>query len=170
MTVVRYLANPDVGGFSKEIIKDFEAKNSDIRVEMVEGPSATNTREDMYAASFMAKEETYDLVYMDVAWLPKFAAQGWLSPLDDLFAKEDQDEFLPGDIAGSRYQGRIYRLPIQSDGGMLYYRKDLLAAKGIEPPATWDELVAAAKKIQSPPELCGLVFQGKQYEGLVCVF
>ena len=72
-TVIRYLAGPDVGGFSKEIIRKFEAANPSYKVEMVEGPSATNTREDMYATSFMAQEDSYDLVYMDVAWLPKFA-------------------------------------------------------------------------------------------------
>ncbi len=169
-TVVRYLAGPDVGGFSKEIIKNFEAANPDIKVEMVEGPAATNTREDMYATSFMAKEATYDLVYMDVAWMPKFAAQGWLRPLDDLFLEMDRLDFLPGDMEGSRYEGKLYRVPIQSDGGVLYYRKDLLAAKGIEPPRAWDNFADAARKLQSPPHLWGFVFQGKQYEGLVCVF
>jgi multiple sugar transport system substrate-binding protein len=53
---------------------------------------------------------------------------------------------------------------------LLYYRKDLLAAAGLAPPRTWAELLAAAKALQKPPELWGLVFQGKQYEGLVCVF
>ena len=169
-TVIRYLANPDVGGFAKEIIKQFEAAYPDLEVEMVEGPSSPNTREDMYAQSFMSKEDTYDLVYMDVVWMPKFAAQGWLKPLDEQFTADLQKDFLAGDIEGSKYQGKTYRLPIQSDGGMLYYRKDLLESKGLKPPQTWDELLAAAKALQKPPELWGFVFQGKQYEGLVCDF
>jgi multiple sugar transport system substrate-binding protein len=101
--------------------------------------------------------------------VPKFAAQGWLRPLDDLLAPEELGRFLPGDVEGSRYEGKLYRLPVQSDGGMLYYRKDLLAAAGVPPPKTWAELVAAAKKARSPG-VAGFVFQGKQYEGLVCVF
>lgn len=165
-TVVRYLANPDVGGFSKEIIAKFHEANPDVHVEMVEGPAATNTREDMYATSFMAQEDTYDLIYMDVAWMPKFAAKGWLRPLDDWFTPAMQKEFLPGDIAGSKFQGKTYRVPLQSDGGMLYYRTDLVP----KAPRTWAELVAAAKQAQKAPELWGFVFQGKQYEGLVCVF
>ena len=169
-TVLRYLANPDVGGFSKEIIRRFEEANPGISVEMVEGPASPDTRENMYATSFMAKEDAYDLVYADVAWLPKFAAQGWVLPLDDRFDSKAQAEFLPGDIKGSRYQGRIYRVPTHSDGGLLYYRKDLLEAKGLKPPRTWGELVSASKALQSPPGLWGFVFQGKQYEGLVCDF
>ncbi len=169
-TVIRYLAGPDIGGASKEIIARFEALNPDIKVEMVEGPAATNTREDMYSTSFMGGESTYDLVYMDVIWVPKFAAKGWLKPLDDWFTMEARKEFLPGGIEGSRYQGKIYRVPVQSDGGMLYYRKDLLAKNGLKPPETFGDLLQAAKKIQKPPELWGFVFQGKQYEGLVCNF
>jgi multiple sugar transport system substrate-binding protein len=167
---LRFLAAPDVGKFAKEIIRRFEAENPGIKVEMVEGPAASNTREDMYASSFMAKEDTYDLAYIDVAWMPKFAANGWLRPLDDRLTPEIQAQLLPGDLLGSKFEGHFYRFPIQSDGGMLYYRKDLLAAKGIKPPETWDELVAAAKKLQDPPRLWGFVFQGKQYEGLVCAF
>ena len=118
----------------------------------------------------MAKEDTYDLVYADVAWLPKFTAQGWLRPLDDWFTPEMQGEFLPGDIAASKFGGKVYRVPTHSDGGLLYYRKDLLDAKGLKPPTEWSELVAIAKRLQSPPEIWGFVFQGKQYEGLVCDF
>lgn len=168
--VVRFLAGPDVGGGAKEVIAEFHRLHPGIRVEMVEGPAGTGTREDMYATSFLGGEATYDVVYMDVAWMPKFAGQGWLRPLDGFFPPDRQAEFLAGDIAGSRYRGKTYRVPVQSDGGLLYYRKDLLAAAGIAPPRTWAELLAAAKRIQKPPELWGLVFQGKQYEGLVCVF
>ncbi len=167
-TVVRFLAGPDVGGGAKEIIAKFESLNPGIKVEMVEGPAATNTREDMYSTSFMGGESTYDLIYMDVAWLPKFASQKWLRPLDDKFTPELQKDFLPGDIAGSKFDGKVYRMPVQSDGGLLYYRKDLLEKAGIAPPRTWAELLSAAKKLQKPPELWGFVFQGKQYEGLVC--
>jgi multiple sugar transport system substrate-binding protein len=166
---IRYLSNPDVGGFSKVIIERFEKANPGIKVDMIEGPSSGDARENMYSTAFMAKDDAYDLVYMDIAWLPKFAANGWLRPLDDLFTPKTQVEFLAGDIEGSRYAGKLYRVPIQSDGGLLYYRKDLLAAKGIPVPRTWEQLVAAAKATQTA-DIVGFVFQGKQYEGLVCGF
>lgn len=168
-THIRYLANPDVGGFSKVIIERFEKANPGIKVDMIEGPSSGDARENMYSTAFMAKDDAYDLVYMDIAWLPKFAANGWLRPLDDLFTEEERAEFLSGDIEGSKYQGKLYRVPIQSDGGLLYYRKDLLAQKGLAAPRTWAELAAAAKAVQSK-DVAGFVFQGKQYEGLVCAF
>lgn len=166
---VRFLAAPDVGGFAKVLISRFEAAHPGIVVEMVEGTAATDARENMYSASFMAKESTYDLAYIDVAWLPKFAASGWLRPLDDRFTPELRAAFMPGDLEGSRYDGKLYRLPIQSDAGMLYYRKDLLAAKGLAAPKTWAQLTEAARRTMGPG-LSGFVFQGRQYEGLVCVY
>ena len=166
---VRFLANPDVGGFAKVIIDRFHRENPGIEVEMIEGPAASDARENLYASSFMAKEDVYDLIYMDVAWLPKFAAQGWLRPVDEWFTPEKQQAFLKGDLDGSRFQGKLWRIPLQSDGGVLYYRKDLLDSKGLPAPRTWAELVAAAKALDAPGRV-GFVFQGKQYEGLVCAF
>ncbi|PCI39262.1 MAG: ABC transporter substrate-binding protein [Elusimicrobia bacterium] len=166
--VLRYLAGPDVGGGSREIIRRFEALHPGIKIKMVEGPAASNIRENMYSTSLMGGESTYDITYMDVVWVPKFAAQGWLLPLDDRFTPEMQDEFLPGDVLGSIYDGKIYRLPAQSDAGMLYYRKDLIEAAGFKPPRDWEDLVRIAKALQDPPKIWGFAFQGKQYEGLVC--
>jgi len=167
---IRFLDGPDTGGAWKEIIKQFNQVHPEIEVELVEGPAATNTREDMYSTSFLAGEATYDLVYMDIIWVPKFAAAGWLSPLDDYFPKDEQAKFLSGDMAGSRYQKHIYRVPQRTDAGMLYYRKDLLEANRLTPPQTWDELVEICTKLQNPPELWGVVFQAHQYEGLICNF
>lgn len=166
---IRFLTAPDVGGFAKAIIERLEKDHPEVKVDMIEGPAAGDARENMYSTAFMGEEDSYDLAYVDVAWVPKFAAQGWLMPLDALIPPKELGEFLPGDLEGSRYEGKLYRLPVQSDGGMLYYRKDLLAAKDLPVPRTWEELVAVAKKTRTP-EVAGFVFQGKQYEGLVCVF
>lgn len=163
---VRFLEGPDSGGGWKEILARFKAVHPEIDVELVEGPAATNTREDMYATALLSGDTTYDVVYMDVIWVPKFAAQGWLLPLDERLPPAEREKFLPGDMRGSTWEGRVYRVPMQSDAGMLYYRTDLLA----EPPETFDALVESAGRLQQPPGLWGFVFQGRQYEGLVCGF
>ncbi len=164
--VLRFLEQADNGGGWAEIIRRFEEDHPGVRVELVEGPPATDAREALYSTSFLSGDRTYDLVFMDVIWVPKFAAQGWLMPLDDRFPPERREEFLPGDIAGSIYQQRIYRVPMRSDAGLLFYRSDIVE----NPPETFDELSAACRLHQSPPELWGFAFQGRQYEGLVCAF
>lgn len=165
---VRWLFETDFGGGWKVLIENFEKAHPGIKVEMQEGPSATNIREDMYSTSFMAGETTYDMAYADLIWVPKFAAAGWIIPLGDRITPYEIAQFLPGDIAGGMYQGKLYRVPSQSDAGMLYYRKDILDEAGFEPPLTWDELIEQAQKLQNPPDLWGFVWQGNQYEGLIC--
>jgi multiple sugar transport system substrate-binding protein len=137
-------------------------------VNLIEGSSATNAREDQYVTSFLSGQSPYDLVYADVHWIPKFAAGGWLEDLTDRWPQQQWERFIPGAIEGSKYRGRIYRVPLEVGAGMLFYRKDLLDAAGERPPETFDDLVRVAKKLQRPSDLWGYVWQGQQYEGLVC--
>jgi multiple sugar transport system substrate-binding protein len=47
-------------------------------------------------------------------------------------------------------EGRICSIPIKIDFWMLYWNKDLFAAKGIAYPKTFDEMLAAAQKLHDP--------------------
>jgi multiple sugar transport system substrate-binding protein len=156
---------PDGAGVWRELFDDFRQKNPDVDVAFVEGPPATNTREDMYSTAFLAGEGGFDVVYSDVVWVPKFAAAGWLLDLTDRVSLADREDFLPADLEGGTYRGRLYRVPAFTDAGLLYYRKDLVA----EPPTTFEELRAYAKEHQSP-DRWGFLWQGKQYEGLITFF
>ena len=159
------LMEPDATGVWRDLFDRFEQQNPGLGVQFVEGPPATNAREDMYSTAFLAGRGGFDVVYADVVWVPKFAAAGWLMDLTDRISVEDRQDFLPADLQGSTYRGRLYRIPALTDAGLLYYRKDLVA----QPPATFADLIARAKEHQSP-DRWGFVWQGKQYEGLVTCF
>jgi len=45
------------------------------------------------------------------------------------------------------YQGKIYSIPLDGDIHTVYYRKDSLAAAGLQPPQTWDDYLAVAKAL-----------------------
>ena len=158
----------DTTGIWHRLSEEFHSEHPRIRVRFVEGPSATNTREDLYVTSFLSGDSPYDLVYADIPWVPKFAAAGWIVDLTDRWPEEAWNRFIDASVDGSTYRDRIFSVPMTIDAGMLYYRKDLLAAAGEAPPRTFDELVDTALRLQDPPELWGFVWQGKQYEGLVC--
>ena len=125
----------------KPFVEEFNYQYSDIELEIVEGPNATNQVEDLYTSSFLLGNSPYDLVFMDIIWVSKFAAAGWLRSLSDRLSKVDLAAFLEGDINGGMYQGELYRIPIRSDGGILYYRDDLLEKAGYKPPNTFEELI-----------------------------
>ncbi len=156
---------PDGRGAWRELFDRFEAENPGIRVNLIEGPASTDVREDLYVNALLSGSGDYDLVYADVIWVPKFAAAGWLEDLTERW--DEWDDYVPASIAGVTVDGRIYRVPTQLNGGLLYYRKDLLEKVGAEPPKTFAELWALSEELESDGTW-GYVWQGKQYEGLVC--
>ncbi len=153
------------------LIEEFNQKHPNIILKVDEAPNATNQVEDLYTSSFLLGKSPYDLVYMDIVWVPKFAAAGWLMPLSERISPEELDGFLRGDLEGGSYQGKLYRMPFRSDAGMLYYRQDLLELAGYQPPETFEELVSIAEDLQNRRlAKLGYLWQGKQYEGLAAMF
>lgn len=155
----------------QSLVAAFEAENPNIKIDVVEGPNASNLIEDLYTASFLLGDSPYDLVMMDVVWVPKFAAAGWLLDLSDRIPAADLADFMPADLAGGRYNNRLYRLPIRSDVQLLYYRKDWLEQAGLTPPETFADLITDSQQLQtSDLATWGYVWQGRQFEGLAAVF
>jgi len=163
--VLSVLMEPDGRGAWRALFDRFEEEHPGVRVNLVEGPASTDTREDLYVNALLSGSGDFDLVYADVIWVPKFAAAGWLEDLRDYW--DEWDSFVPASVEGGTYKGGIYRVPTQLNGGLLYYRKDLLEEIGADPPQTFAEMAAISKTLQAAGRW-GYVWQGKQYEGLVC--
>lgn len=60
-----------------------------------------------------------------------------------------KDKFNPELIERMSYEGKIYGIPQVVDMHLLYYRKSLLEKAGVQPPKTFEELVAAAKAVKT---------------------
>ena len=68
-----------------------------------------------------------------------------IRPLDDLVAKFGQD-LEPSQLV--RIDGKIMAIAFMGNGQNLFYRKDILEKAGVQPPKTYDEVLAAAKAIK----------------------
>lgn len=159
------LMEPDGTGVWRDLVAQFNRQYPGAPVRLIEGPSATDAREDLYSTSFLSGDSAYDIVYCDSIWVPKFAAAGWLADLSARPSPEDRKDFLPAEFAAGSYQGKLYRMPALTDAGVLFYRKDLVPT----PPETFDGLMRLARSLQTP-DRWGFLWQGKQYEGLVTAF
>jgi multiple sugar transport system substrate-binding protein len=111
-------------------LEEFQQKNRDIRLNLVEGPFDTNLQENLLTSAFLLGDSPYDVLNMDIVWVPKFAAAGWLRAIDDRVPSEQLADMLENTIEGGSYQGKLYRMPTTSDAGVLYYRTDLLPLAG----------------------------------------
>lgn len=171
VTLKMLMPAPDVPVWNKTMVAEFEKANPHIKLQIVEGPNSVDMVENMYTTSFILGESPYDLINMDVVWTPKFASAGWLMDLTDEFPASELAAFSPVAVNGGRFQGRLYRLPIRSDAGMIYYRTDLLQQAGLPLPKTLEDLDRIAKAVQAQKLVrWGYVWQGRQYEGEAAMF
>jgi multiple sugar transport system substrate-binding protein len=164
--------------FWEVLIEEFEAETG-ADVQLLRQPTDTDQRRQSLVISMKSRRSDPDLFLMDVAWLAQFAASDWLEPFDRYVTDSglDLDVFFGRVVdMADRYEGRLVALPVYVDGGLLYYREDLLERYGItKPPETWGELVEHCLRVQREerrrnPHFYGFVWQGAQYEGLVCNF
>lgn len=173
-----------VGGAPNEvevwerIVKRFSEEKG-VKASLLRQPTDSDQRRQGLLVPLKSEKMDPDVFLADIAWIGQFAASGWLEDLGPYAAKDGTDlkPFWPKvlDFA-DRYDGRLAALPVYVDAGLLYYRTDLLKKYGYKaPPDTWPGLLAASLKIQAGeraanPAFFGFVWQGAQYEGLVCDF
>ena len=152
----------------RRLLDQFERKTG-IKVKDETLPASTDEQHQFYVINLEGKSSDFDVLSMDVIWVPEFARAGWLSDLSGLLPESARNEFFPGPIQAVTYNERVYAIPWYIDAGLLYYRKEILDKYGFSPPKTWQELVETARYIMSMERgLYGFIWQGKQYEGLVC--
>ena len=153
---------------SAELVKTFNREHRGrIHLNLIRGPLNTESISDLAISSLLLGDAPFDALLMDVTWLPKYAAAGWLEPLDPWFDQADQEQLVEGARLGNDYDGHLYRWPLVADVGLLYWRTDLMK----EPPKTPDELMSVAGQlVQTNAVANGFVWQGRQYEGLSCDF
>ena len=154
-----------------DLIREFEAENPQIRVHEEILPSTTDEQHQFYVINLGGHVSDFDVLDMDIIWVPEFARAGWLEELTPHVSKTELEPLHPAALRADWLGRKLFALPWFVDVGVLYYRKDLLRRYGLRPPEIYPDLLDAARKILSAerdPRLTGFVWQGMQYEGLVC--
>ena len=148
------------------LVAGFNREHRDLQISVDRGPLDTEAMSDLAIGSLLLGSTPYDLLLMDVSWTARYAAAGWLVPLETWFGDDAQEAMVPGARLGNAFGGHLWRLPLTADTGLLYWRTDLME----RPPRTTEELERTARRLQAEGKVrWGYVWQGRQYEGLSCV-
>jgi multiple sugar transport system substrate-binding protein len=151
------------------LIKRFEEANPDIKIKDETLPSSTDEQHQFYVINLEGRSADFDVFAIDVIWVQEFARAGWLRDMSHILPLKKRKDFFQAPMEAAMYQDRVYAIPWYIDAGILYYRKDLLSKYGFSPPKTWYDLVRIASEVtKKESNLYGFIWQGKQYEGLVC--
>lgn len=130
------------------------------------------------ALDLSSKAGIFDAFMQGMSFLlAQYAEAEWLEPLDKYFkdaklidsAWWDVEDFQPGINAG-KYDvekniygaGTQFAIPVSFECQVVLYRKDMFDKLGLKPPATMDDLMAAAAKLNNPPNFYGIVNRGRR--------
>jgi multiple sugar transport system substrate-binding protein len=159
----------DTSNFVQGQLDKWNAAHPDQKVTLIELPEDADAQRQQMIQNANAKSDAYTVLAVDNVWTAEFAANRYIVELpQDQFPNTQQ--FLPPVIDSAKYKDKLYAIPYASDGGLLYYRTDLLQAAGIAaPPKTWPEMIADCTKIKATPQGANVncyAGQFQKYEGL----
>ncbi|PYN02726.1 MAG: hypothetical protein DME07_09125 [Candidatus Rokuibacteriota bacterium] len=137
-----------LAGYKEDVLRaslpEFEKKTG-IKVVVDASPFGDLYKKQLLSLSTGGR---YDVLFMDEPWIAPLSE--FLLPLNERMKSLDLADFVPTTVASGAFQGTQYAVPVDPNVQLLVYRKDLFEQKGLKPPATWDELVAAAKAFHDP--------------------
>jgi len=165
---ITFAIGKDNSGWLQGVITGWNQQNPGQKVTLLLLPEASNGQLAQLVANLQAKSDLYDVIDMDVIWTAEFASNGWIIPLPQ--SQFPLGDFLKPAVDTAMYQGRLYAVPDYSNADLLYYRKDILAKAGKQPPKTWAQLQQLAKTVAPKYGLYGYAGTFAQYEGLTVNF
>ncbi|HBN53533.1 MAG TPA: ABC transporter substrate-binding protein [Stenotrophomonas sp.] len=137
-----------------ELVREFEAENPGIRVEVQNIPW-TAAHEKLLTA--YAADGLPDICQLGNTWIPEFATLQALTPLQPYVAGSHEvvpDDYFPGIWDTNVVEGQLVGIPWYVDTRLLFYRKDLLRQAGYDHPprdwAEWARMNEALKQVLGP--------------------
>jgi multiple sugar transport system substrate-binding protein len=162
---ITYVTGKDTAGWVQPTLDRWNRQHPDQQVTLIELPETANDQHNQMVINLQARSDRYSILYTDVVWTAEFAKSGWLEEIPRGQIPEFSG-FAKGPVDSCVFEGKTWCVPAASDGGMLYYRKDILDQEGRQPPKNWRELEDMARTIAPRHGLDGYFGQHAKYEGL----
>jgi len=162
----------------RKLFDQYQKANPGVTIDIETGGATSELQRQYLSTVLNAKDPSIDIYLIDIVNPAQYYGAGWLEPLDAWVGDPATalKPYLPVYAASNVVGGKVAAMPAFADAMFMYYRRDLLEKHKLAEPRNWDELVAAAKKVQAAeaqggnPNLQGLSIQGAPIEGAVCTF
>jgi multiple sugar transport system substrate-binding protein len=98
----------------------------------------------------------YDVVSVMDQWV--HSLQMLMQPIGPGIEAQGTDlsDFPKAHLRHGMLDGELIGLPVRGHVQLMFYRTDMLAEAGVEPPQTWEDMVTAAKAIQDSSDVSGV--------------
>jgi multiple sugar transport system substrate-binding protein len=134
----------------KAAARDYEAQTG-THINIAEFPYANLFEKELI--DLKARTGAYDVIMLDDPWFPRFVNDqllGSIAPPGQPISLDSESDFIETSMALCRHpykNGALYAFPYVGNSQLFFYRKDLFEKHSLKPPATWNDVLAAAKTI-----------------------
>src|SRR5439155_15251408 len=129
------------------LLTEFEAEHPGVRIKAEVLPWSSDEQRQFLVINLEGGRPGFDLMMLDCIWVPEFARAGWILDLTPSVTSGELSAHFPSAVEAGTYRGRTWALPWLMNVGLLYYRADLLARYGYQPPATYAEMLEQIRVI-----------------------
>jgi len=132
------------------IVEGFEQEHPDLKVKL------SNLEPDQYKTKIrvaLGGDSPPDVyfVWSGEKMLHNFVRGGNCLDLNKYLDENNgewRNRLIPQSLAAYEYDGKTYGIPYLLQCTFFFYNKDIFAAHSIQPPNTWDELIAACQTLK----------------------
>ncbi len=136
------------GDYLDTMIAEFEEANPNIKVTPITVPFG-DVRNQTVANH--ATGTSADVIAMNPPWVREFYDLGILAPLTDLIeGDETYDKDIYQQVSFTEIDGDSYVVPYTQMAFFLFYNIDMFTEAGLEPPKSFEDMVAAADALTNP--------------------
>ncbi|MER6466103.1 ABC transporter substrate-binding protein [Streptomyces sp. NPDC001288] len=129
-------------------------------------PRTSDGQRQQLVRRLAARDDTVDIMGLDVTWPAEFAAADWIVPWTGEMRRRAVQDTLAVPLDTAVWKGRLYAVPYNTNTQLLWYRSDLVP----RPPRTWAEMLDMARDLARRGKPHYVEVQGAQYEGLTVWF
>ncbi|MGZ5368064.1 MAG: ABC transporter substrate-binding protein [Aeromicrobium sp.] len=153
-------------GFDQIIKECNEAANGRYKIVGNLLPSDADGQREQLVRRLAAKDDSMDILGMDVIWTAEFAEAGWIREISGADKSAATKDTLESTIDTATWKDKLYAIPKHTNVQLLWFRKSLVPT----PPKTWDEMLEMSQKLKDEGKPYVIGFTGAQYEGYVVGF
>ncbi|MBF0277731.1 MAG: ABC transporter substrate-binding protein [SAR324 cluster bacterium] len=131
-------------------IEEFNKAYPDIEVKLEQFP--INGVYEQIQVRVGTCQRDPDVIIVNAPFTASYGLKGWLIPLDDVFNKQEKDNFYKASLDIGTYQGKFLSSPIHTSTQNIYYNATIFKDAGLTPPGpddrlTWEEVRDLAVKL-----------------------
>jgi trehalose/maltose transport system substrate-binding protein len=158
---------PDTSGALNQAVKNCsEQSGGKYTISYQQLPTGSDGQRQQLARRLAAKDDSIDIMGLDVTWEAEFAEAGWILPWTGSNKQQAEFDTLKPMLDTATWNGKLYAVPDNTNTQLLWYRSDLVKT----PPKTWAEMIADAEQLKKEGKPHLIEIQGAQYEGVTVWF